>query len=382
MTNATNLSNILHNVKTYTSAYTITEYDLNVKDYTDDYIKVALYRHIDLTDLNYGNDTIKITNDNKYLTSELLYEASSIHNLFLNLKYTIHQLIINNIYSYFMDDKILEYSIIYSDKKITTTNTILTGWYYNSSLKSTLTNPNYKYDYDFLIIDLLCNNFDIANNLSYLLTTDNKVKKVWFKTTGIFNGVACQTITEDDSKNIAELTAKFKKDIDTIIETNIIFNNNKTDITPFVNKYMKLIQQFKTDNILDKIITSFELFINNVLNIPHTSEEYRQLKIFIEIIKRYFNAKVDYMLSLNRNDLITKINSKMPLTGGKDKQLSPDTPKISKKSKSSSKTFNMNTNPTVFDKNGYEITPQYYSSTHTISSSSLKSIKIFRKLRN
>ena len=382
MTNATYLSNILHNVKTYNSRYTITEYGLNVKDYTDDYIKIAQYRHDDLIDFKYGNDTIKLTNDNKYLASELLYEASSIHNLFLNLKYTIHQLIINNIYSYFMDDKILEYSIIYSDTKITTTNNILTGWNYNSSLKSTLTNPNYKYDYDFLIIDLLCNNFDIANNLSYLLTTDNKVKKVWFKTTGIFNGVACQTITENDSKDIAKLSAIFEKDINTIIETNIIFNNNKTDITPFVNKYMNLIHQFKTDNILDKIINSFELFINNVLNIPHTSEEYKQLKIFIEIIKRYFNAKVDYMLSLDKNDLIATIHSKMTLTGGKDKKLSPNSPKIPKKAKSSSKTLIMNTDPTTFDEEGYEITPQYYSSTHTISSSSLKSIKIFTKLRN
>lgn len=385
MTNATYLSNILHNVKTYNSKYTITEYGLNVKNYNDDYIKIALYNHDDLIDFKY--DTIKLTNDNNYLASELLYEASSIHNLFLNLKYTIHQLIINNIYNYFMDDKILEYSIIYSNdgKKITTTNNILTGWYYNSSLKSTLTNPNYKYDYDFLIIDLLCNNFDLANNLSYLLTTDNKVKKVWFKTTGIFTGVACQTITESDSKDISKLNAKFEKDINTIIETNMIFKNNKKDIKPFVDKYMDLIQQFKTDNILDKIINSFEFFINNVLNIPHTSEEYNQLQIFIETIKRYFNAKITYMLSLNKADLINTINSKMPLTGGKDKQLSEDksdTPKISKKSKSSSKNLIMNTDPTTFDKDGYEITPQYYSSTHTISSSSLKSIKIFTKLRN
>ena len=145
---------------------------------------------------------------------------------------------------------------------------------------------------------------------------------------------------------------------------------------------MNLIHQFKTDKILDKIITSFEYFIDNVLNIPHTSEEYRQLKIFIEIIKRYFNAKVDYMLSLDRTDLITTINSKMTLTGGKDKKLSSDSPKISKKSKSSSKNLIIGTDPTTFDKEGYEITPQYYSSTHTISSSSLKSIKIFRKLRN
>ena len=389
ITNNIYLLNILNNIQTYTSRYTIKDYLLTVKNYTDDYIKVVSYNPANLDFLSpfRNSNYINITDDNKYLTCELLAETSLVNNLFLNLKYSIHQLIINNIYSYFMNDKIINYNFIYFNLNITTDNNILVGWEYDSSLKSTLSNPNYKYDYDFLIIDLLCNNFDLANNLSYLLTTDNKVKKVWFKTTGIFNGVACQTITEDDSKNIAELTAKFKKDINTIIETNIIFNNNKTDITPFVNKYMKLIQQFKTDNILDKIITSFELFINkiifdNVLNIPHTSEEYKQLKIFIEIIKRYFKAKVDYMLSLDRTDLITTINSKMTLTGGKDKKLSSDSPKISKKSKSSSKNLIIGTDPTTFDKEGYEITPQYYSSTHTISSSSLKSIKIFRKLRN
>jgi hypothetical protein len=384
ITNNIYLLNILNNIQTYTSRYTIKDYLLTVKNYTDDYIKVVSYNPANLDFLSpfRNSNYINITDDNKYLTCELLAETSLVNNLFLNLKYSIHQLIINNIYSYFMNDKIINYNFIYFNLNITTDNNILVGWEYDSSLKSTLSNPNYKYDYDFLIIDLLCNNFDLANNLSYLLTTDNKVKKVWFKTTGIFNGVACQTITEDDSKNIAELTAKFKKDINTIIETNIIFNNNKTDITPFVNKYMNLIHQFKTDKILDKIITSFEYFIDNVLNIPHTSEEYRQLKIFIEIIKRYFNAKVDYMLSLDRTDLITTINSKMTLTGGKDKKLSSDSPKISKKSKSSSKNLIIGTDPTTFDKEGYEITPQYYSSTHTISSSSLKSIKIFRKLRN
>ena len=162
----------------------------------------------------------------------------------------------------------------------------------------------------------------------------------------------------------------------------MIFKNNKKDIKPVVDKYIDLIQKFKTDGILDKIISSYNFFIENVLNIPHTSEEYNQLQIFIGIIKRYFNAKIDYILSLNRNDLITTIHSKMTLTGGKDKKLSPDSPKISKKSKSSSKKLIMNTDPTTFDKEGYEITPQYYSSTHTISSSSLKSIKAFTKLKN
>lgn len=384
MTNTTYLSNLLKNIQTYNSKYTIKEYSLKVKNYTDNYLKVAIYNQDDFANLSSFkySDNIRITDDDKYLTCNLLFEASSVNNLFLNLKYTIHQLIINNIYSYFMNDKIMNYNLLYFNLNITTDNNILTGWEYDSSLNSTLTNSNYKYDYDFLIIDLLCNNFDLANKLSYLLTSDNKVKKVWFKTTGIFNGVACQTIIENDSKDISKLNAIFKKDINTIIETNIIFNNNKTDIKPFVDKYMDLIQQFKTDGILNKIISSYKYFIENVLSISHTSEEYNQLQIFIDIIQRYFNAKVDYMLSLNRNDLITTINSKMSLTGGKDKQLSPDSPKVSKKSKSSSKKLIMNTDPTTFDKEGYEITPQYYSSTHTISSLSLKSIKAFTKLSN
>ena len=383
MVDKTYLSNILSNIQTYDSKYTIKNYSLDVANYTDEYIKVVIYDSIHLYNLsNFKNSHhIYITGDNKYLTCKLLDEASSVNNLVLDLKYTIHQLIINNIYSYFMNDKIMNYNILYFNSNITRDNNISIGWKYDSSLKSTLTNPNYKYDYDFLIIDLLCNNFDLANNLSYLLTADNKVRKVWFKTTGIFNGVACQTITENDSKDSSKLKAVFEKDINTIIVTNSIFKNNKQDIEPFVDKYMNLIQQFKTNNILNKIISSYKLFIDNVLNIPHSSAEYAQLKIFIDTIERYFNAKVDYMLSLNKGDLITKIHNKMSLTGGKDKQLSPDTPKISKKSKSSSKTFNMNTDPTVFDKNGYEITPQYYSSTHTISSSSLKSIKIFTKLK-
>jgi hypothetical protein len=385
MVDKTYLSNTLNNIQTYTSKYTINDYSLDVKDYTDDYIKVVTYQPASLDFLSpfRNSNYINITDNKKYLTCELLAEASSVNNLFLNLKYTIHQLIINSIYSYFMNDKIINYNILYFNSNITTDNNILIGWSHDNSLKSTLTNPNYKYDYDFLIIDLLCNNFDLLNQLSYLLTTDNKVRKVWFKTTGIFNGVACQTITENDSKDSSKLKAIFEKDINTIIETNAIFKNNREDIKPFVDKYMNLIQQFKTDDILNKIISSYTLFIDNNLNIPHSSEEYTQLKIFIETIQRYFNAKVDYMLSLNKGDLITKINSKMPLTGGKDKELSSDTPKISKKSKqskSSGKKLNMNTDPTEFDKNGYEITPQYYSSTHTISSSSLKSIKIFTKL--
>ena len=71
-----------------------------------------------------------------------------------------------------MNDKIINYNIIYFNSHITTDNNILIGWKHDSTLKSTLTNPDYKYDYDFLIIDLLCNKnfyFDLFNHRLVLM---------------------------------------------------------------------------------------------------------------------------------------------------------------------------------------------------------------------
>ena len=82
------------------------------------------------------------------------------------------------------------------------------------------------------------------------------------------------------------------------------------------------------------------------------------------------------MLALNKNDLILQINNKMSLLGGKDKKLSSsslDKSIIPKKSNKKQQEY-MDTNPTTYDEYSYEITPQYYSSSQTISSKSFEAI--------
>jgi len=378
MPNKMYISNLFNNIQTYDSNYKLKKIVFKTKNYTNPYVNIIIYESFNYISIQPFRDNINITHNDKYLICELLKESASVDNIFLNLKYTIHQLIINNIYSYFMGDKIIKYNVISYSYPV-----ILTGWLYDKTLKTTLNTSNYKYDYDFLIIDILCNNFDLANNISYLLTSSNEVRKVWCKTTGIFNGIACQTITEDDTKDISKLNSIFKKDTNTIIDTNTIYKNNKVDIEQFVNKYMVLIQKCKTDNIINAIIEQYKHFIDNVLSIPNDSEEYKQLYILLQTIQNYFEAKINYMLSLDKNDLIKTINNKMPLTGGKDTKLSSSSSSKSikqSKSKNSSKNIDMNTDPTIFDKEGYEIAPQYYSSMHTISSTSFKSIQAFKKL--
>ena len=362
------IKKLIHKIKTYKSKYRLTSYPIKIQNYTNDYINVISYPTNIYNNNTIFRNTVYKTYDNKYLFCNMLQESANKDNVFLNLKYTIHQLIINNIYSYFLTDNIIKYNLLdFNNGKI------LTGWKYDNTLINTANKPDYKYDFNFIIIDILCNNFDLANKISYLITTDNKVKKVWFKTTGIFNGVALQTITSDDTDSLNTI---FEKDKNTIINNTEIYKNNKQDIKPFVDKYIALIQQFKTDNIINKIIENYTDLIDNVLDIPQSKEEYKDIKILLDTIQKYFNAKVDYMLALNKNDLILQINNKMSLLGGKDKKLSSsslDKSIIPKKSNKKQQEY-MDTNPTTYDEYSYEITPQYYSSSQTISSKSFEAI--------
>jgi len=382
------INNLINRIDSNNTKYKLTSYPFKIKNYTiNDYLKIISYPVYDVS--IFRNNVYK-TSDNKYLICNILEETAKIKNKFLNLKYTIHQLIINNIYYYFLEDNIIKYNLIDFNN-----GEIFTGWKYDNTLSPIITRPDYKYDFNFLMIDILCNNFDLINNLSYLMTTNFKVKKVWFKTTGIFNGLGVQTITLEDIKKTSVLNERFEKDINTIINTNEIYTNNKQDITSIIILFYSLIKKFKSNKIIDTIIDQYKYLINNILDIGKDTEEYKELLILLDTIKEYFNAKVEYILSLDKNKLIQDINIYMPKTSG-GKNIFKKTNKLQKekreetpykehivkdtvyisKTKSSKQKMNiyMDTDTTTFDKYGYEIAPQHYSSMHTISYASFKAI--------
>ena len=387
------INNLINRIDSNSSKYKLTSYPFKIKNYTiNDYLKIISYPVYDVS--IFRNNVYK-TSDNKYLVCNILEETAKIKNKFLNLKYTIHQLIINNIYNYFLEDNIIKYNLIDFNN-----GEIFTGWKYDNTLSPIGGGRHdYRYDFNFLMIDILCNNFDLINNLSYLMTTDFKVKKVWFKTTGIFNGLGVQTITLEDIKKTSVLNEKFEKDINTIINTNEIYTNNKKDITSIIIFFYNLIKKFKSNKIIDTIIDQYKYLINNILDIGKETEEYKELIILLDTIKEYFNAKVEYILSLDKSKLIQDINNNMPKSsGGKNipkktnkpnklqelqlKQKTPYKENVVKddvyisKTKSSKQKINiyMDTDTTTFDKYGYEIAPQHYSSMHTISYASFKAI--------
>ena len=344
------------------------KYNYDLTNYiTNNYINIITYNSSSLNNISIFRNSLYITTDNQYLLCMLLFEAQKQNNAYLNLKYTIHQLVINNIYNYLVPNNTIKYNLINFNN-----GEILTGWKYDSTLTSTNKNPNYKYDFELLLPDIFCNNTDLANNLSYLVAQDNKLKRVWFKTTGIFNGVAGQDITLDDLVP-GILNKIFEEKKNKIINTAEIYNNNKINVSAIIKASYDKLVEFKTTNELKNILNEQINLITNILKIPSVSEEYKDLLEMFDIILKYMTAKIDYVLNLDINELIKTVNNKMNISGGKMKQYSSSSSEKITKSKNNNQLY-ANTDPTTFDEYGYEITNVDYSSTQTISLEAFKGI--------
>tara|TARA_B100001758_G_scaffold178912_2_gene155656 strand:+ start:6204 stop:9122 length:2919 start_codon:yes stop_codon:yes gene_type:complete len=359
------INKLQQNIKDNESKYKIKSYNYDLTNYTsNNYINIITYN----TSSIFRNN-VYITDDNQYLFCNLLFEILKQPNQFLNLKYTIHQLVINNIYNYLVPNNTIKYNLINFNK-----GEILTGWQYDSTLTPTNRNPNYKYDFELLLPDIFCNNTDLANNLSYLIAQDNKLKRVWFKTTGIFNGIAGQDITTDDLVP-GILNKIFEEKKNKIINTIEIYNNNKMNVSAIIKASYDKLVEFKTTNELKNILDEQMNLITNILKIPSTTEEYKDLLEMFDIILKYMTAKIDFILNLDIDELIKTVNNKMNISGGKIKQYSSSSSeKNTKTSKSNNNQLYVSTDPTTFDEYGYEITNVDYSSTQTISLAAFKGI--------
>jgi hypothetical protein len=244
---------------------------------------------------------------------------------------------------------------------------ILTGWDYDPMLKSTVGNPDYQYDFNLILADILCGNVDLDNNLSYVMTPDNKIKKIWFKTCGLFDGNANQKVFINDKPN---LPLMFMNTMNTIIMSQNIYNKNtKDDINKCLKENIKKIKNLKNNNILDVILTDV-FHLTQILNIPIDSEEYKELKEMVSTLTMYFTHNMDYIIK-NIKDITDAINNQIDanniaLGGDNTKNTRMLISKPVSKSKIANNLY-ANTNTTSYDKVGYELAPRGYSSMTTIS---------------
>ena len=86
------INELEQNIKDNESKYKIKSYNYDLTNYTN--INIITYNSSSVF-----RNNVHITYDNQYLFCNLVFEALKQPNIYLNLKSTIHQLVINNIYN-------------------------------------------------------------------------------------------------------------------------------------------------------------------------------------------------------------------------------------------------------------------------------------------
>ena len=336
-----------------------------------------------LTTFNIINDpnnnresTLKIDGvvDN-FIGFNLIEEATQENLLrfsFTNLKYTFHQMIINYIYNQMNKECVIKYNLVNCF-----TGELLIGFKYSAKLSFT---NLYKYNFNLLITDLLCgaNIIDIKYYYkAYIFKADQYIRYM-FKGTGIFDGNGIQTIYEQDVvNNITAVNNYIKDSIYEYCNSDELYSNVKPG--DFEKIKQIIIANFnKLDFDLEQIIADINSLIGE-FQISTSSIEYIELTNLLNTINKYFELRKTY-IKYNIDDIIELIRIKIQKTGGagmrSNKRYTPyPREKPTKSLKERKSTTEVVTNNIVKYIDGYEIAPNGYSSTTTMSVDAFNAIQ-------
>jgi hypothetical protein len=215
------------------------------------------------------------------------YEDSDYNNkpYYFQFKYNIHQLLVNLIYNDLCPENCVKYKILdFPEEPI-----FYVGWDYDSKFKSARNNLDFNYPIQLLICDLLFDNKDFLENNNYIVSDTKIVKKVWFKTCGLFNGNGIQYINSD--KDI-------KWNTDNIEKNNYLENfKNNYDI------FYKKIKDYIDTNKLDILFKTFIELIEKCI-ISLEINEKNDLIEMIKLLQKYINIRLTAIINLKTGGLV------------------------------------------------------------------------------
>ena len=331
-----------------------------------------------LTTFNIINDpnnnresTLKIDGvvDN-FIGFNLIEEATQENLLrfsFTNLKYTFHQMIINYIYNQMNKECVIKYNLVNCF-----TGELLIGFKYSAKLSFT---NLYQYNFNLLITDLLCgaNIIDIKYYYKAYIFTAEQYIRYMFKGTGIFDGNGIQTIYEKDVvNNITAVNNYIKDSIYEYCNSDQLYSNvNPGDFEEI--KQIIIANFNKLDFDLEKIIADINSLIGE-FQISSNSIEYIELTNLLNTIKIYFNLRKTYIQN-NHQTIIELIRIKIQKTGGVSMRSNKRYTPYPREKPTKSLKERKSTNNIVKYIDGYEIAPNGYSSTTTMSVDAFKAIQ-------
>jgi len=204
---------------------------------------------------------------------------------YFQFKYNIHQLLVNLIYNDLCPENCVKYKILdFPEEPI-----FYVGWDYDSKFKSARNNIDFKYPIELLICDLLFDNKDFLENNNYIVSDTKIVKKVWFKTCGLFNGNGIQYINSD--KDIKWNTDNIEK------------NNYLEDFKNNYDIFYKKIKDYIDSNKLDILFKTFIELIEKCI-ISLEINEKNDLIEMIKLLQKYINIRLTAIINLKTGGLV------------------------------------------------------------------------------
>ena len=243
------------------------------------------------------------------------------------------------------------------------TGELLIGFKYSAKLSFT---DLYKYNFNLLITDLLCgaNIIDIKYYYkAYIFTADQYIRYM-FKGTGIFDGNGIQTIYEKDVVNdITAVNNYIKDSIYEYCNSDQLYSNvNPGDFEEIkqiiIANFNKLDFDLEIIADINSLIGEFQISSNSI--------EYIELTNLLNTIKIYFELRKTYIKN-NIDDIIELIKNKIQKTGGVSMRSNKRYTPYPREKPTKSLKERKSTNNIVKYIDGYEIAPNGYSSTTTMS---------------
>ena len=203
-------------------------------------------------------------------------------NTEFNIRYTIHQHMINDCYKFFKCNCV-EYHLFYNNDNFP--NNIYTAWKVDKQYN---TIKDFKYNTSNFLADSILSNSDCMNSRNYLgHNIENKQMLVWLKGCGMYNTHGFRKPRFNTKDVPYEYLSILQEMLPELQRNPLLFNDWKKNINGQLDNFGSFLQTLE-DNYLN--------FIGSHTNIPHSSQEYKDIQKMIKDLTQILRYRCEYFM--------------------------------------------------------------------------------------
>ncbi len=203
-------------------------------------------------------------------------------NTEFNIRYTIHQHMINDCYK-FLKCNCVEYHLFYNNNNFP--NNIYTAWKVDENYD---TIQDFKYHTGNFLADSILSNSDCMNSRNYLgHKTENMQMLVWFKGCGMYNTHGFRK-PRFNTKDVPYEYLSILQEILPDLQINpLLFNDLKKNINGQLDNFGSFLLKLQDDYLN---------FLATHINIPHTSHEYKDIQQMIRDLVKILQYRCEFFM--------------------------------------------------------------------------------------